>query len=74
MSDSTIIKQTQYWVESVIVGLNFCPFAKREIERGDRLVGLARGQYDVVHSFGEYDLKIDTSNDTVEQSVSDYLV
>ena len=34
MSDSTIIKQTQYWVESVIVGLNFCPFAKREIKRG----------------------------------------
>ena len=30
---STIIHQTQNWVRSVIVGLNFCPFAKRELER-----------------------------------------
>ena len=25
------IKQTQLWVEKVIVGLNFCPFAKKEL-------------------------------------------
>lgn len=32
LNDSTIIEQTQHWVRSVIVGLNFCPFAKRELE------------------------------------------
>lgn len=31
---STIIRQTQHWVQSVIVGLNFCPFAGHELERG----------------------------------------
>lgn len=27
-----IIRQTQHWVQTVVVGLNFCPFARREIE------------------------------------------
>lgn len=34
LTDQTVVKQTQSWVESVIVGLNFCPFAKREVEAG----------------------------------------
>jgi uncharacterized protein len=25
------IEQTQQWIEAVVVGLNFCPFAKREL-------------------------------------------
>lgn len=29
-SDSTIIKQCQQWLDSIIIGLNFCPFAKKE--------------------------------------------
>ena len=34
MTDSdTIIQHTQNWMQTVIVGLNFCPFAKRELER-----------------------------------------
>lgn len=28
------IKPTQCWVEKVVVGLNFCPFAKREVDAG----------------------------------------
>jgi len=28
------IEQTQAWVESVVVGLNLCPFAGREVEQG----------------------------------------
>jgi len=28
-----IIKQTQCWINKVIVAYNFCPFAKRELER-----------------------------------------
>lgn len=32
--DQDIIKQTRCWVKMVIVGNNFCPFARRELERG----------------------------------------
>ena len=28
-----IIAQTRSWIETVIIGLNFCPFAKREYDR-----------------------------------------
>jgi chloramphenicol 3-O phosphotransferase len=41
-----------------------CPLAiaeQRERERGDRIVGTARGQHARVHTFGEYDLDVDTS-------------
>ncbi len=31
-SNDTIISQTQSWIETVIIGLNFCPFAKREYD------------------------------------------
>lgn len=33
MQESNAIKQTQQWIESVVVALNFCPFAKRELRR-----------------------------------------
>jgi chloramphenicol 3-O phosphotransferase len=33
----------------------------REHERGDRLVGLARSQYDVVHRHPRYDARVDTA-------------
>jgi chloramphenicol 3-O phosphotransferase len=36
----------------------------RERERGDRLIGLARWQYDRVHRNIEYDLEVDTSRAT----------
>jgi len=32
-SDQNIIDQTQCWVKNIIIGHNFCPFAKRELER-----------------------------------------
>lgn len=32
--DQIIIRQTQAWVRKVVVGLNFCPFAAREVQRG----------------------------------------
>lgn len=34
----------------------------RELKRLDRIVGLARWQYDIVHQSKDYDLKIDTAN------------
>jgi chloramphenicol 3-O phosphotransferase len=36
----------------------------RERERGDRLIGLARWQYDRVHKGMKYDLEVDTSRAT----------
>ena len=36
----------------------------RERERGDRLIGLARWQFDRIHRGKRYDLEIDTSNAT----------
>ena len=41
-----------------------CPLfvaEQRERERGDRIVGTARGQHARVHTFREYDLDVDTS-------------
>lgn len=41
-----------------------CPLAaveERECKRGDRLIGLARSQFDHVHAHGMYDLTVDTS-------------
>lgn len=34
ISDQIIIRQTQAWVRKVVIGLNFCPFAAREVQRG----------------------------------------
>ncbi|MGL4834744.1 MAG: DUF1415 domain-containing protein, partial [Shewanella sp.] len=33
MNHSNAIEQTQQWIEAVVVGLNFCPFAKRELRK-----------------------------------------
>lgn len=32
-SDDHVIQATKCWVEDVVIGLNFCPFAKREVQR-----------------------------------------
>ena len=33
-NDSRILAQTKKWVNSVIIGHNYCPFAKREEDKG----------------------------------------
>ena len=33
MPNDIVIEQTRQWIESVVVDLNFCPFAKRELRR-----------------------------------------
>lgn len=33
-AEQLVIHQTECWVKTVIVEFNFCPFAKRELERG----------------------------------------
>jgi hypothetical protein len=34
VNQSDIISATRNWVDTVVVGLNFCPFAKRELVKG----------------------------------------
>ncbi|MEQ0777760.1 chloramphenicol phosphotransferase [Paraburkholderia tropica] len=53
----------------VTVGV-YCPLhvlEERERQRGDRLIGLARWQYDKVHAGMTYDVTVDTSEATPEQ-------
>jgi hypothetical protein len=33
MQNANTIEQTQHWIEDIVVGLNFCPFAKRELRK-----------------------------------------
>ncbi|WP_310832245.1 chloramphenicol phosphotransferase CPT family protein [Paenibacillus pedocola] len=33
---------------------------RRELIRGDRMIGLANSQYDIIYSFNEYDLEVNT--------------
>jgi hypothetical protein len=33
-TDEVIIAQTKKWIQEVVVGCNFCPFAARELKRG----------------------------------------
>jgi len=47
-----------------------CPLAvaeRRERERGDRIVGTARGQHVLVHTFRTYDVDVDTSVATPQE-------
>ena len=49
----------------------FCPLdelERREVERGDWTIGLARLQYDQVHRYAVYDIEVDTSTDTPEDA------
>jgi chloramphenicol 3-O phosphotransferase len=43
---------------------------EREKERGDRVLGRARGLYDLVHSFSNYDVTVDTSKLSVEECIA----
>ena len=43
--------------------------SQREAARGDRALGLVRGQADVVHRFPAYDLELDTTVTPVDEVV-----
>jgi hypothetical protein len=34
LSDDKIVESVRHWVESLVVGMNLCPFAKRELVKG----------------------------------------
>jgi chloramphenicol 3-O phosphotransferase len=41
---------------------------RREAERGDRALGLARGQAETVHRFPRYDFEVDTTSDSAVEA------
>jgi chloramphenicol 3-O phosphotransferase len=42
---------------------------ERERERGNRVIGMAAAQFDVVHRFATYDLRVDTGTLTPDEAV-----
>ena len=46
-----------FWVR---VDLELALVEARERDRGDRVIGMARAQYDVVHRYAVYDARVDT--------------
>jgi hypothetical protein len=43
-SDQQVVSQTECWVRSVVIECNFCPFAKRELERGSIRYSVVQAQ------------------------------
>ena len=43
--------------------------ARRESTRGDRAIGLVRGQFEVVHRYPSYDFELDTTTAPVDDLV-----
>ena len=75
------IVETKDWMQRLLnllepfdvfyIGIH-CPLPeleRREIERGDRKIGEARGDYEVTHTFGIYDLEIN-STESLEQNTN----
>ncbi len=57
------------------VGLtcDLCELERREIQRGDRYIGESKEHLEVVHSFSQYDLFIDTTNSSPQESAAKIL-
>jgi chloramphenicol 3-O phosphotransferase len=70
------IIETKAWMDRLVqilkpfVGVH-CPLPeleRRELERGNRRIGEARADFEVTHTFGVYDLEID-STQSLEQNI-----
>lgn len=74
------IVETEAWMQRLLqilepfdvflIGVH-CPLPeleRRESERGDRRIGEARNDFAVIHTFGIYDMEIDSTN-PLEQNV-----
>ena len=55
-------------VRWVAVELSLEATLRREHDRGDRVLGMAAAQFDVVHSFATYDVRVDTGVMTPEEA------
>jgi len=70
MYDDCVEVLAPYNVFTVGVYCDLEVLEKREYERGDRVVGRARGLYDVVHSFCSYDVSVDTSKMSIQEAAN----
>ncbi|MEF3310465.1 AAA family ATPase [Paenibacillus sp. GYB004] len=74
--DECVMLLADYKVLFVSVNCSLEELQRRERERGDRNIGLANYQYNLVHTHGTYDLEINTElNKTHEcaQQIKQYL-
>ncbi|MBL4650865.1 MAG: DUF1415 domain-containing protein [Aureispira sp.] len=72
-NDTEIIQQTKNWIEKVVIGLNFCPFAKREVLRDTirYVVSEKTNLEEVLLEFIE-ELKFLDTNDSTETTLLIY--
>lgn len=59
-------------IDALCVGV-YCPLdemERRELARGDRRLGYARSQYDLVHTHAPYDVHVDTDLQTTDEAVT----
>jgi hypothetical protein len=68
-----VAEQTKNWIEKVVIGLNFCPFAKREVLRDSirYVVSDKESLKEVLLEFIE-ELKILDNNDSTETTLLIY--
>lgn len=62
-------------INVIFVGVQ-CPLEeleRRELARGDRHIGLAKSQYDHIHSHGEYDLTVNTFDSSTQECAEEIL-
>lgn len=59
-----------FWVG---VHCDLTELERREIARGDRVHGQARGQLDIIHQFTKYDFEVDTAKTSPEHCASQVL-
>lgn len=48
LTDEKVIAQTYRWIEEFIIGMNICPFARREVVRGTVRIVVVRSQSEQV--------------------------
>ncbi len=81
--DTAILREDKYMecldsmgdLRYITVGVH-CPVevvTRRELDRGDRKIGLAASQFERVHSNRMYDIEVDTSTLTPEQAAETIL-
>jgi len=72
-NNTEIAQQTKNWIEKVVIGLNFCPFAKREVLRDTirYVVSDKKNLEEVLLEFIE-ELKFLDNNDSAETTLLIY--
>jgi chloramphenicol 3-O phosphotransferase len=66
--DGWLVELAGLSVRWVAVDLPLDAVLQRERDRGDRVIGMAAAQFDVVHSFATYDVRVDTGLLTPEEA------